>query len=349
MAENSLVPQESEFRLYTSPDGEVKVETILRDETMWLSQKRMAELFGVDVRTINEHLKAIYAAGEVRESSTIRKFRIVQIEGARSVSREVAFYGLDAIISVGYRVNSAQATRFRQWATATLREYVVKGYVMDDARLKSANPFGKDYFDELLERIRDIRASERRFYQKITDIYSQCSADYDKDSPETHEFFATVQNKLHWAITGHTAAETIRDRADAGKPNMGLTTWKNSPSGRIRKADVVVAKNYLDENELSSLNRIVTMYLDYAEDQASRGVVMRMADWKSKLDAFLRFNEREVLGDAGKVAAEVAKTFAEGEFEKFRVVQDGAHVSDFDREVTKMLEAGKGRNKKKAA
>ena len=244
------------------------------------------------------------------------------------------YYNLDAIIAVGYRVNSKKATMFRIWANRILKEYIIKGYVMDDERLKEPqNFFGKDYFEEQLERIRDIRASERRFYQKITDIYSQCSADYDVDSPVTKEFFATVQNKLHYAITKHTAAEIIYDRADSTKPNMGLTTWKNAPSGRIRKSDVVIAKNYLDETEMGNLNEIVTMYLDYAERQARRGNIMYMQDWVARLDAFLQFNEEEVLHHKGKVTAAIAKAFAESEFEKYRVIQDRQYQSDFDRLV----------------
>ncbi len=327
----------TEFLLYTTPNGDVKVEIFLMNETVWLSQKKIAELFGVDVSTINEHLKNIYLSGELTEEATIGKFPIVQKEGHREVKREVQFYNLDAIISVGYRVNSTRATQFRIWATERLKEYIIKGYTMDDQRLKNPNNiFGKDYFDEQLARIRDIRSSERRFYQKITDIYSQCSADYDKNSKETHQFFATVQNKLHWAITKQTAAEIVHSRADSTKQNMGLTSWKYAPKGPIRKPDVSVAKNYLDENELDSLNRIVTMYLDYAEMQALNRKVMYMSDWIKKLDAFLQFNERDILTHPGSVSAEIAKTFAESEFEKYRIVQDRLYESDFDKEIKKL-------------
>jgi hypothetical protein len=250
---------------------------------------------------------------------------------------KVKYYNLDAIISVGYRVNSAQATAFRIWATERLKEYIIKGFTMDDERLKNPNNiFGKDYFEEQLARIRDIRSSERRFYQKITDIYSQCSADYRLEENTTKDFFATVQNKLHWAITGHTAAELIVERVDSKKENMGLTTWKNAPKGSIRKADVGIAKNYLNEKELDGLNRIVSMYLDYAENQAQKGVVMYMKDWVEKLDAFLQFNEEAVLKHQGKVTHEVALTLAENEFEKFRIIQDKLIESDFDREIKKL-------------
>ncbi len=269
--------------------------------------------------------------------ATIRKFRIVQPEGARQVAREVEFYNLDAIIAVGYRVNSRQATQFRIWATQVLREFLVKGFVLDDERLKQGKRFGKDYFDELLERIRSIRASERRFYLKITDIYEQCSIDYNRDAEITQTFFKTVQNKLHWAITGKTAAELIAERADASQPKMGLKTWKNAPHGRILKSDVTVAKNYLEEDEIKALERIVGMYLDYAENQASRQIPMRMTDWVAKLDAFLQFNEYEVLTNAGKVSHEVAKQLAEKHYEAFNIVQDRSFESDFERTAQKVL------------
>lgn len=313
------------------------MDVIYEGETFWLSQKKMAELFGVDVRTVSEHLQNIYKSGELAEEATVRKFRIVQIEGSREVTREIEFYNLDAIIAVGYRVNSQRATQFRIWATQTLKEFIIKGFVLDDERLKHGKRFGKDYFDELLERIREIRASERRFYQKITDIYAECSLDYDPKSELTQKFYKTVQNKLEWAITGKTAAELIAERAGADKPNMGLLTWKNAPTGKILKSDVSVAKNYLDEKELSELNRIVGMYLDYAENQAIRQKYMTMKDWIEKLDAFLKFNEYEVLQNAGTVSAEVAKQLAEKEFEKFRIVQDQNFESDFDKEVKKLL------------
>jgi hypothetical protein len=267
--------QPFEILLYTAPEGKTHIEVYFEDETFWLSQKKMAELFGVDVRTINEHLKNIFKTNELEEKSAIRNFRITAADGKNYLTN---FYNLDAIIAVGYRVNSMEATRFRVWSTKTLREFIIKGFVLDDERLKQGKKFGKDYFDELLERIREIRASERRFYQKITDIYAQCSLDYDPASDITKSFYKTVQNKLHWAITGHTAAELIAERASASQPNMGLTTWKNAPRGKISKTDVSIAKNYLSENELDELNRIVGMYLDYAENQAKRHVAMTMKD-----------------------------------------------------------------------
>ncbi len=337
--EKDIVPQESDFLLYTTPGGEVRVDVLFQDETVWLTQKRMSELFGVEVNTINYHIKEILKSNELREDSTIRKFRIVQTEGAREIAREIEFYNLDMIISVGYRVNSEKATKFRIWTTQTLRNYIVRGYAIDDERLKNGRHFGKDYFDELVEKIREIRASERRFYQKITDLYVQASSDYDKDADITQKFYKTVQNKLHWAITGRTAAELIAGRADSAKPRMGLNTWKNAPKGKILKPDVSIAKNYLNEKELSELNRIVTMYLDYAENQAKKQRPMAMQDWVEKLDAFLRFNEYQILNNPGRVSHEVAQELAEQEFEKYRVVQDREFVSDFDQSVQKYLTA----------
>lgn len=331
MAEST--PQFNDILLYTAPSGAVKIEVIFEGETFWLSQRKMGELFGKDVRTINEHLQNIFAEGELPSEATIRKIRIVQTEGNREVAREVDFYNLDAIIAVGYRVNSYQATQFRIWATKTLKEFIIKGFVLDDERLKQGRRFGKDYFDELLERIREIRASERRFYQKITDLYAQCSIDYDPKSETTGLFYKIVQNKLEWAITGQTAAEIIASRTGSDKPNMGLSTWKNAPGGKILKSDVSVAKNYLSESELSALNRIVTMYLDYAENQAARQIPMRMQDWIEKLDAFLRFNEYDILQDAGKVSHEVAKILAEKAYEQYRIQQDENYESDFDKEI----------------
>lgn len=328
--------QESQIILYTTPKGDVKVEIRFEDETFWLTQKKIAELFGVDVRTVNEHLKNIFESGELQRESTIRKIRIVQQEGNRQVSRELDFYNLDAIIAVGYRVNSYNATQFRIWATNTLKEFIIKGFVLDDERLKQGKKFGKDYFDELLERIRSIRASERRFYQKITDIYAEASIDYDPKSPITQKFYKTVQNKLHWAITGHTAAELIAQRVDATKPNMGLQSWKAAPHGKIMKSDVSVAKNYLNEQELKELERIVSMYLDYAENQAKRQIAMKMQDWVDKLDAFLNFNDYQILKDAGKMSAEVAKKLAEKEYEKFAPIQDRNFESDFDKAIKKL-------------
>jgi len=328
--------QSLEILLYTAPEGKTHIEVFFEDETFWLSQKKMAELFGVDVRTINEHLQNIFKTNELEKAPTIRNFRIVQQEGTRSVSREVDFYNLDAIIAVGYRVNSIEATRFRIWSTKTLREFIIKGFVLDDERLKQGKQFGKDYFDELLERIREIRASERRFYQKITDIYAQCSMDYDPKANTTHTFYKTVQNKLHWAITGHTAAELIAERANATHPNMGLTTWKHAPKGKILKTDITIAKNYLSEKELGELNRIVSMYLDYAENQAKRQIPMTMADWATRLDAFLQFNEYTILKDAGRVTTDIAKKLAEEQFEQFRVSQDRDYLSDFDDQVKQL-------------
>ncbi|MFN0175503.1 MAG: virulence RhuM family protein [Saprospiraceae bacterium] len=334
MPENA--PQFNDILLYSAPTGDIKIEVIFEGETFWLSQRKMAELFRVESHTVTYHLKEIFKSGELEEIATARKFRVVQTEGNREVSRDVDFYNLDAIIAVGYRVNSYQATQFRIWATKTLKEFIVKGFVLDDERLKQGRRFGKDYFDELLERIREIRASERRFYQKLTDLYAQCSMDYDPKSDVTTLFYKTVQNKLELAITGQTAAGLIASRADAEKPNMGLTTWKNAPGGKILKSDVSVAKNYLTETELSALNRIVTMYLDYAENQAARQIPMKMQDWVEKLDAFLRFNEYDVLQDAGKISSEVAKALAEKAYGQFREQQDTGYESDFDRAIKQL-------------
>jgi hypothetical protein len=297
----------------------------------------MAELFGVKVPAISKHLKNIYAEGELPETTTISKMETVLNRGFRGeVTEKIDFYNLDAIIAVGYRVNSMQATQFRIWATKTLREFIIKGFVLDDERLKQGKRFGKDYFDELLDRIREIRASERRFYLKISDIYEQCSIDYRKDAEITQKFFKTVQNKLHFAISGKTAAQIIAERASADKPNMGLQTWKNAPSGKLMKSDIGVAKNYLIEKEIKELERIVSMYLDYAENQAARQIPMKMQDWVEKLDAFLQFNAYQILKDAGKVSHEVAVKLAEKEFGKFRVIQDRNFESDFDKEVKKI-------------
>jgi hypothetical protein len=331
MAKKTITPTEgfNEILLYTTPNGKVKVEIYLQNETIWLTQVKIADLFGVDRTVVTKHLKNIFKSNELAESSVCAKIAHTAADGK---SYQTQFYNLDAIISIGYRVNSHQATAFRIWATERLKEYIIKGFTMDDERLKNPNNiFGKDYFEEQLARIRDIRSSERRFYQKITDIYSQCSADYNVDEKTTKDFFATVQNKLHWAITGQTAAELIASRADGTKENMGLTTWKNAPKGAIRKMDVAIAKNYLNEKELDGLNRIVTMYLDYAENQAKKGVVMYMKDWVTKLDAFLQFNEEAILKNQGKVSHEVALTLAENEFEKFRIAQNKLVESDFDK------------------
>lgn len=327
----------SEIIIYTTLQGDVKLEVIVQDETVWLTQKAMGELFGVAKSTISEHLANIYQSGELEKEATVRKIRTVQNEAGREVTRSLEFYNLDTIISVGYRVNSQQATQFRIWATKTLKEFIIKGFVLDDERLKQGKKlFGKDYFDELLERIREIRASERRFYQKITDIYSECSIDYDPKAEITLTFYKTVQNKLHWAITGHTAAEIVSSRAKAELPNMGLTTWKNSPKGKILKSDVSTAKNYLNKKEIDELNRIVTMYLDYAENQAARQIPMKMNDWVNKLDAFLQFNDYSVLKNAGSISAEVAVKLANEQFEKFRIKQDSEYESDFDKEIKRI-------------
>jgi len=327
-------PKMGEILFYSGPDGTTRLEVLFEDESFWLTQKRMAELFDVDVRTISEHLKTIFSTGELDEESVIRKFRTTAADGKSYLT---GYYNLDAIIAVGYRVNSRQATQFRQWSTSVLREYIIKGFVLDDERLKQGKAFGKDYFDELLERIREIRASERRFYLKITDIYQQCSIDYDKDSERTQIFFKTVQNKLHWAVSGKTAAQIIAEAADATKPQMGLRTWKNAPEGKILKADVSVAKNYLDEDTIKALERIVSMYLDYAENQAARQIPMKMKDWTEKLDAFLAFNDYEILTHPGTISHAVAKALAESEFEKFRVIQDRSYENDFEREAKKQL------------
>ncbi len=320
----------AEFLIFTSQTNEKTIEVRVEDESVWLTQKLFAELFGVDVRTVNDHLKNIYAEGELTEEATIRKNRIVQKEGKREVSRDILFYNLDAIISVGYRVNSLRATQFRQWATGVLRTFAIRGYVLDKERLKNGTFLNEDYFDLLLEEIREIRASERRFYQKITDIYAT-AVDYNPNTKLTQDFFKTVQNKLHFAIHGSTAAEVIYNRADSTKNHMGLTTWKNVPHGKIVKSDVSVAKNYLTEKEIKTLDRFVTMYLDYAESQAERNIPMTMEDWAKKLNAFLQFNEKEILNNAGKVTAAIAKEFAESEFEKYRIIQDRLFKSDFDR------------------
>jgi len=332
------LPENAEILLYGTEDGTVKVDVLYRDESFWLTQKRMAELFGVQRPAITKHLKNIFETIELEEESVCS---ILEHTAADGKTYHTQYYNLDAIIAVGYRVNSRQATQFRIWATQTLKEFIIKGFVLDDERLKQGQRFGQDYFDELLERIREIRASERRFYQKITDIYAQCSADYDPNAEDTQTFYSTVQNKLHWAIHGHTAAELIQERTDSGKPYMGLKSWKNAPTGKVLKGDVAVAKNYLDEKELDELNHIVVMYLDYAELQAKKQRLMKMSDWVAKLDAFLRFNDYEILDNPGRVSAKVAKELAEKEYAAFRVAQDKAYESDFDRLVEKSGEMGK--------
>ena len=336
MAEPGASPSPSEIVFYQGEDGRGRIQVRLDGGTVWLTQRLLGELFQKDVRTVNEHLQNIFEEGEADPAATIRKFRIVQAEGSREVSRLVDHYNLDVILAVGYRVRSHRGTQFRRWATERLTEYLVKGFVMDDERLKEGRSLGADYFDELLERIREIRASERRFYPKIRDLYA-LAIDYDAAASETKEFFQIVQNKLHWAITGSTAAEIIAERASAEKPNMGLTTWKGT---KVRKADVTVAKNYLNDDEIRQLNRIVTMYLDYAEEQAERRKPLTMRDWREKLDGFLEFNERDILQDAGRVSAEVAQGLALGEYGKFerkRIVDEAHGPDDFEQAAKKQL------------
>lgn len=328
-----------EFLIFAGQAGEQSIEARYEDETIWLSQKLMATLFDVGVNTINYHLKEVYESGEIQPPATIRKFRTVQQEGSRQVGREIDFFNLDAIISVGYRVNSIRATQFRQWATQVLREFAIKGYVLDKKRMENGAFLGEDYFERLLQEIREIRLSERKFYQKITDIYAT-SVDYNPDAPTTKQFFARVQNKLHFAIHGFTAAELIVRRADSAKANMGLTTWENAPRGKILKSDVSIAKNYLSKEELEALGRIVNAYLDLAEERALRKIAMTMEDWAKRLDQFIEFTERDILQDAGTISAEIAKAHAEGEFEKYRIVQDRQFESDFDR-VVKQIEASR--------
>ena len=324
-----------EIVFYQMEDTNVCVNVIYKDETFWLSQRAMAELFDCGTDNISLHLKNIYKEEELSEEATAEYFSVVQIEGTREVKRKTKCYNLDAIIAVGYRVNSKKATRFRQWATKTLKEYIMKGFVLNDDMLKNGKLFGKDYFDELLERIREIRASERRAYQKITDVFEQCSYDYDKDSEITKNFYAFVQNKLHFAVTGQTAAEIIFDRVDASKPTMGLTTWKDAPDGKIYKRDIGVAKNYLNEKEMSRLNRLVTMFIDYAELMAEDEILMSMQDWLDQTDNFLKNNRRNVLEGKGNISHEQAIDKANKEYEVFRVRQDEEYISEFDRATEK--------------
>lgn len=335
--DKSEILQNREIIFYKNANNEVKVEILLYNENMWLTQAKMAELYGVQKAAISKHLKNIFEEGELVENSVVSKMETTAADGK---NYKTLFYNLDAIIAVGYRVNSSKATMFRIWANKTLKEYIIKGYVMNDERLKNPDSFfGKDYFEEQLERIRDIRSSERRFYQKITDIYSKCSADYDSKSEITKKFFSTVQNKLHYAVSHQTAAEIIYNRVNHQKENLGLTTWKNAPNGDIRKTDIVIAKNYLNQEEIKNLNEIVSMYLDYAERQAKRFNVMYMEDWIKKLDAFLQFNEEDILLDKGKISHELAIEKAENEFAKYKIIQDKTYKSDFDKfieEVSKL-------------
>ena len=327
----------SNILLYKNKQGEVRIEVIFNNETFWMSQKRMATLYNVEVHTINYHLKEIFKSGELNEQSVIRKIGITADDNK---TYNTYIYNLDAIIAVGYRVNSYQATQFRIWATSVLKEMIIKGFALDDERLKQGKHFGKDYFDDLLERIREIRASERRYYQKITDIYAECSADYDPKSETTQQFFKMVQNMMHWAVTHQTAAEIIYTRADAEMPHMGLTTWKNAPNGRVQKSDTIVAKNYLSDKEVDMLNLLSTAFLDMAEMRAKRQVIATMSDWKKQLDEFLKFYDYDILNDAGTISAEQAKEKAYAEYEKFRIIQDKEYLSDFDKAIKSWKEKG---------
>ena len=331
----------TDFLVFTKQAGEDGIEVRVFKESVWLTQKGMAQLFDCSTDNIGLHLKNIFKSGELEEKSVTEESSATAADGK---TYRMKFYNLDAIISVGYRINSVRATQFRQWATKVLKTFAIQGYVLDKNRLENGQVFDEEYFEHLLDEIREIRASERKFYQKITDIYST-AVDYTADAVTTKEFFATVQNKLHYAIHGHTAAELIMDRADHRKEHMGLTTWKNAPSGKIVKSDVSIAKNYLAKNELEDLNRFVTMYLDYAERQARRHIPMTMEDWAAKLDVFLQFNEEEILHDKGRVSAEIAKSFAESEFEKYRVIQDKLFESDFDKLVASTEREDKGSGK----
>ena len=327
--ELSIRSSAAEFLIFETQAKEDSIEVRYEDNTLWLTQKMMAQLFSVESNTITYHLQHLFRSKEIIEDSTTRKFRVVQTEGNRQVTREILHYNLEAIISVGYRVNSIKATQFRRWATGILQQYAIKGYVLDKKRMENGSFLGEDYFEELLEEIREIRLSERRFYQKITDIYST-AMDYDKDSPITKEFFSKVQNKLHFAVSHQTAAEIVYDRADHTKQNMGLTTWKNAPNGKIIKSDVSVAKNYLSKEEIDDLEHIVSAFLDIAENRAKRKIPMTMEDWASRIDKFLLADDRDILENAGKISAEIAKEKAESEFEMYRVIQDRTFKSDFD-------------------
>jgi hypothetical protein len=341
MKENKLIRNSTtEFLMFTAQAGENSIEARYEDETIWLSQKLMGELFQVETNTINYHLKEIYKSGEADENRTVRNFRIVQTEGKRQVERNVEFYNLDAIISVGYRVNSVRATQFRQWATKVLKDFAIKGFVLDKKRLENGSFLNENYFEELLAEIREIRLSERKFYQKVTDIYAT-SLDYNKDAVSTKAFFAKVQNKLHFAIHGHTASELIYKRVDSSKDKMGLTSWKNAPEGKIIKTDVAIAKNYLKKEELESLGKIVNAFLDLAENRAQRKIPMTMQDWATRIDQFLTFDEREILQYGGKISAEIAKEKAETEFEKYRIIQDRLFESDFDKEIKRLQDNDK--------
>ena len=336
---NEMMGQ-GEILLYSNGSDKEYVSVVFKDETFWLTQKAMAELFDVNVPAVSKHQQNIYEEQELSRDATISKMETVRQEGERQVKRTVDFYNLDAIIAVGYRVNSKKATRFRQWATKTLKEYIQKGFVLNDEMMKNGRPFGKDYFDELLERIREIRASERRAYQKIADVFEQCSYDYDKNSETTKAFYAFVQNKLHYAVTGMTAAELISERATLDSPTMGLTTWKGAPDGKILKSDTLVAKNYLNEKELAHLNRLVTMFIDYAELMAEDEQLMSMQDWLDETDRFLTNNRRKVLNSKGHISREAAAKKVGAIYEEFRKKQDAEYISEFDREMAKYLKGG---------
>lgn len=331
------IANRGEILLYGDDNGKEFINVVFKDETFWLTQKGMAELFDCSTDNISLHLKNIYADGELEQPATTEKISVVRTEGTREVSRTIEHYNLDAIIAVGYRVNSKKATRFRQWATKTLKEYIQKGFVLNDEMMKNGRPFGRDYFDELLERIREIRASERRAYQKIADVFEQCSYDYDKNSETTKAFYAFVQNKLHYAVTGKTAAELISQRATLDSPTMGLTTWKGAPDGKILKSDTLVAKNYLNQKELSRLNRLVTMFIDYAELMAEDEQLMSMQDWLKETDRFLTNNRRQVLDGKGRISREAAVKKVSSIYEEFRKRQDADYISEFDRQTEKYL------------
>ena len=332
----------AEYLTYVASVGDQQdsIEMRYEDENIWLTQKMMATLYDVDVRTINEHIKKIYSDSELEEDSTIRNFRIVQTEGSRQVTRDTKHYSLQMIIAVGFKVNSERAVQFRKWVNQIAKDYTIKGWVMDDERLKRGTYLTEKYFDEQLERIREIRASERKFYQKITDLYAT-AIDYDKNSATTRRFYATVQNKMHYAVHGHTAAELIVERADHTKEHMGLTTWADAPDGKIKKSDVTVAKNYLSQDEMKQLNRMVTAYLDFAENMTLRHIPLTMQDWEKRLNSFIEMFDYGILQDAGKVSAEIAKLHAETEFEKYRVIQDRLFMSDFDRYMLELEENAK--------
>ena len=332
----------AEYLTYVASIGDQQdsIEMRYEDENIWLTQKMMATLYDVDVRTINEHIKKIYSDSELEEDSTVRNFRIVQTEGSRQVTRDTKHYNLQMIIAVGFKVNSERAVQFRKWVNQIAKDYTIKGWVMDDERLKRGTYLTEKYFDEQLERIREIRASERKFYQKITDLYAT-AIDYDKNSATTRRFYATVQNKMHYAVHGHTAAELIVERADHTKEHMGLTTWADAPDGKIKKSDVTVAKNYLSQDEMKQLNRMVTAYLDFAENMTLRHIPFTMQDWEKRLNSFIEMFDYGILQDAGKVSAEIAKLHAETEFEKYRVIQDRLFMSDFDRYMLELEESEK--------